>query len=244
MNSSSNKFILSELRFEVVAERLKSALELKTSNALAAALGMSSSAYANRKQAGSLPFDAIIKLALARDLSLHWVFTGQGEVFVDGERGSRITPVAAIDSELFGLIFHRLWAGYLQVQGNPENLIAQPSISSQDQHDRFRELIEAIKKRLDADRHLAIECALLAASAYNKVASIESKALREATARSEVDETLGVIKLRKALQDNSAPDDSVQRPLPSSEEGTRGGRVEEDNSTGRRKLATRGQKSK
>lgn len=74
-----------ELQFEAVAGRLRTALELRSFNALAKALGMSSSAFANRKKSGSLPLEAIVRIALEREVNLDWIFTGQGSPRRDSE---------------------------------------------------------------------------------------------------------------------------------------------------------------
>jgi phage repressor protein C with HTH and peptisase S24 domain len=60
--------------FEVVMGRLKEALNMQSDTALAAALGMSQSAFANRKKGGSVPFQNVISLALKQGVDLAWLF--------------------------------------------------------------------------------------------------------------------------------------------------------------------------
>lgn len=65
-----------ELDFAAVTDRLKAVLGEKTDTALAAALGMSPSAFNNRKKAGSVPYEEIVDLAATRDFDLVYVLTG------------------------------------------------------------------------------------------------------------------------------------------------------------------------
>lgn len=74
---------MSELNFDAVIERLKRVIQAKTSSAVAEALGMSSSAFANRKRDGSIPLEEISKLALARDLSIDWILLGKKAGAID-----------------------------------------------------------------------------------------------------------------------------------------------------------------
>lgn len=58
-------------------ERVKAALSLPHDAALARALGMKTSAYANRKRKGSVPLEAISALAGQHGLDLHWLIRGE-----------------------------------------------------------------------------------------------------------------------------------------------------------------------
>jgi hypothetical protein len=66
-----------DLDFVQVVERLKAAAGLKTDTELAAALGMSQSAFANRKQVGSLPYEKIVGFCLSENLNLSAIFAGE-----------------------------------------------------------------------------------------------------------------------------------------------------------------------
>lgn len=45
--------------------------------AVADALDLSTSALANRKKAGSLPYDKIVQVAIRKNVNLRWLFTGE-----------------------------------------------------------------------------------------------------------------------------------------------------------------------
>ncbi|HBA66966.1 MAG TPA: hypothetical protein DCZ48_12470 [Methylococcaceae bacterium] len=63
--------------FDAVAARLKHAVDVRTDSQLAGKLGISASAYANLKARGSIPHDKVISLALAHNVNIHWLFTGE-----------------------------------------------------------------------------------------------------------------------------------------------------------------------
>lgn len=108
MNHEQGKaFVLKgELSFASVMARLKLALGLDTDTQLCAALGVSTSSFANRKRAGSIPYDAVLPLALSRNVSLDWLFGGSGSTFVDGKTGAHAAPRATIDILLMGRVMH------------------------------------------------------------------------------------------------------------------------------------------
>ena len=63
-----------EATFEAVMGRLRQAVGAPSESALAKELGMKQSAFSNRKKTGSIPFENVIRLAIARDLDLRWLF--------------------------------------------------------------------------------------------------------------------------------------------------------------------------
>lgn len=69
--------MLDESIFSQTMARLRLALKVETDLALAEALGMKPSAFANRKKSGSLPYDELLNLAKSRNLNLHWLLTGE-----------------------------------------------------------------------------------------------------------------------------------------------------------------------
>ena len=71
---------MNEFMFEDVTGRLRQAWGLTSETALADALGLASSAYFNRKKAGSLPHAEIARLAVQRGINLDWVLTGEGSM--------------------------------------------------------------------------------------------------------------------------------------------------------------------
>lgn len=123
MNRESVKHQLMkhELSFGLVAERLKRALQLSTDLELAALLGMSSSNFANRKRAESIPFDLVIPLCVSRSVSIDWLCTGLGHAFTDG-RVADLTQIASIESLLLGDVVVEL---SLAFNGRSEKALAR-----------------------------------------------------------------------------------------------------------------------
>lgn len=67
-----------ELSFALVMERLKTAFELSTDRELAQMLGMSTSNFANRKRADSIPYELLVPLCFSLSVNIDWVCTGRG----------------------------------------------------------------------------------------------------------------------------------------------------------------------
>lgn len=82
---SSDGGLVCEFPFDDVMDRVKEALGASSYNEVAVALGLTSSAFANRKKAGSIPWESIVKLGLTRGWDLQWVFRGkrQGAASLD-----------------------------------------------------------------------------------------------------------------------------------------------------------------
>lgn len=55
--------------------RLQQALGLDSESAVAAAIGMKSAAYFNRKKAGSVPYEQVIRTAITHGVDLAWLFS-------------------------------------------------------------------------------------------------------------------------------------------------------------------------
>jgi phage repressor protein C with HTH and peptisase S24 domain len=89
----------SEGYFGALMQRLKEALGLTSDTALADALGMKQSAFANRKKAGSVPFQNVIRLALDRDLDMDWLFEDVGRAAELGEASA--TAIEQLAGELY-----------------------------------------------------------------------------------------------------------------------------------------------
>jgi len=58
--------------------RLKASLGVNSDGKLAESLGLSTSAYANLKKRGSIPFEKVIELAISQKVNLDWLFSGEG----------------------------------------------------------------------------------------------------------------------------------------------------------------------
>lgn len=85
-------------QFEVVMARLKDALGAPTYADVGRALGLTTSAYANRKKADSIPYDALVPLAHSRNMSLEWLLFGEGPPTLDGDAQARAIP--EVDADL------------------------------------------------------------------------------------------------------------------------------------------------
>ena len=64
-------------KFELIAERLKKKLLLRTDKDLAEKLGLKPTTFNARKKAGSIPYSEIMALANCYNLDLNWVFKGE-----------------------------------------------------------------------------------------------------------------------------------------------------------------------
>jgi phage repressor protein C with HTH and peptisase S24 domain len=69
------------INFIEVMPRLQKKLGFSTEKELAKELGMSQSAYAERKRKNSIPYDHVITLCRERGVSMDFIITGRAEVF-------------------------------------------------------------------------------------------------------------------------------------------------------------------
>lgn len=67
-------------KFGEVMERAKEAFGVRNDAALAAVIGMSPTAFSNRKQNGSIPYDELIAAATTRNVDIGWLLTGKRTV--------------------------------------------------------------------------------------------------------------------------------------------------------------------
>lgn len=63
-------------KFEEVISRAKSALKVQADAEIASILGMSPTAFSNRKSKGTLPYDRLTEVLSSRNVDLKWIFTG------------------------------------------------------------------------------------------------------------------------------------------------------------------------
>lgn len=97
MNEQSNMEVTkNEFLFRDVATRLKSALSLPNDAALASALGLSRSNYANKKASGAIPYEAVLALSRERALNLEWVLWGDGQEITKNDHPDTLNMVAAL----------------------------------------------------------------------------------------------------------------------------------------------------
>ena len=71
----------SELSFNDVMLRLKTATKANSYNSLAEMMGLSSSAFANFKKRDSIPYDRVFSLASSLNVSADWILTGEGDIY-------------------------------------------------------------------------------------------------------------------------------------------------------------------
>ena len=69
-----------ENKFDDVINRAKVALKVNSDAELAAAIGMSATAFSNRKKTQSIPFDKLTDLLKSRNVDFRWVFTGSVDI--------------------------------------------------------------------------------------------------------------------------------------------------------------------
>ena len=67
--------------FELVVERIKKEFLYRSDKEFAKAIGLSPTAFHNRKKTSSLPFQEIIEFANSRNVNLNWIMTGEGSTY-------------------------------------------------------------------------------------------------------------------------------------------------------------------
>jgi len=67
--------------FELVVERIKKQFLYKTDKKFSDAIGMTPTAFNNRKNTASLPYPEIIEFANKNNINLNWILTGDGPVY-------------------------------------------------------------------------------------------------------------------------------------------------------------------
>lgn len=72
----------SENKFEDVISRVKVALKITGDSELAEQLGMSRTAFSNRRTKGSIPYEKLTEVLSSRNVDLRWVFTGNVDTTV------------------------------------------------------------------------------------------------------------------------------------------------------------------
>lgn len=82
--------------FDLVMARLKEALGAASYAEIGRRIGLSTSAYANRKRAGSIPYEEIIAIAHSEKISLEWLIFGEGVA----REGAPKTSVTQINNDL------------------------------------------------------------------------------------------------------------------------------------------------
>jgi len=69
--------------FTEIMDRLKTAGGIQKNSALAEYLGISPTAFSNRKKTGSVPYEQLIEVAYKNGISFNWLFTGQPPMMID-----------------------------------------------------------------------------------------------------------------------------------------------------------------
>jgi hypothetical protein len=81
-------YMKNEFNFEEVVSRLKLAVNINNDADLASRMGMKPNTFSNRKKAGSLPYEEIIRLADSENVNINWLFSGQGPRYRNELQGS------------------------------------------------------------------------------------------------------------------------------------------------------------
>lgn len=91
-----------ELNFNIIFDRLKSALNLKNDSQIAELIGMSTSAFSNLKKREAIPFEKVIVLAISNGISLDWLMGGYPDdiEIKTPEKNPLITRATSIISNL------------------------------------------------------------------------------------------------------------------------------------------------
>jgi phage repressor protein C with HTH and peptisase S24 domain len=84
----------SENKFEEVISRAKIALKVSGDKDLAELLGMSATAFSNRRKKGSIPFEKLTEVLASRNVDFRWVFTGSVDSSVLRDASLAATEVA------------------------------------------------------------------------------------------------------------------------------------------------------
>ncbi len=72
-----------DFNFDEIISRLKTAINVSNDADLAGRMDMKPNTFSNRKKAGSLPYEEIIRIADSENVNINWLFTGQGSVHRD-----------------------------------------------------------------------------------------------------------------------------------------------------------------
>ncbi len=83
--SSRGKVEIMDSNFENVLSRAKKILKADKDLLVAEAIGMTASAFNNRKRSGSVPYAHFIDFAKARNVDLNWLFSGVGPIYKDNK---------------------------------------------------------------------------------------------------------------------------------------------------------------
>jgi hypothetical protein len=171
--------------FENVMHRLKSAFKIDNDKALAGELGMSPSAFANRKSIHSIPYEQVIAAAKSRNMTLDWVLLGRGEPYdtspPDEASSSPSFNVegALVDPGLLGLIFVAVERKFNEFGGLLErdrisalkDQLLQPASCPDDKANQKR----VIKELGDLLAEMQVNMGMVAGMIYNQVVKYKIK---------------------------------------------------------------------
>jgi phage repressor protein C with HTH and peptisase S24 domain len=134
-----------EDRFEEVISRAKIALKVTGDKELADLLGLSPTAFSNRKMKGSIPYEKLTEVLASRNVDFRWVFTGSGETAALRDATMAATEV--------GLHYSPISRGLLQEM--QEAAFAE-KLTPEQLQERFRDrLPQAISVDADEAEHRA-----------------------------------------------------------------------------------------
>jgi len=206
------RYMKRKLEFENVMFRLKKALGISNDKELCVRLGLTPSAFSNRKGTNSIPYEHVIELARSEKLNLHWVFWDEGQPRVGDDAASLPFDLggALIDEALMGAVcisverefvsnadllsatgMHEIWEFYRAHRHNMDEESNRKLVSLLEE-ERIRLLDEAGEK------------GMAAASIYNNVVQKRSGKdikLLKPFLDEEVSRYIKFLKLLKSRQD-------------------------------------------
>lgn len=115
----------SENKFEEVISRAKIALKITDDKELASLLEMSATAFSNRRQKNSIPYEKLTDLLASRNVDFRWVFTGRVETAALRDATMAATEVALSYSPIGRGLLQEMQEAAFAEQLSPEQLQAR-----------------------------------------------------------------------------------------------------------------------
>lgn len=163
--------------FENVMFRLKKALGIGNDKELCTRLGLTPSAFSNRKGSNSIPYDNVLELAGSENMNLNWLFWGEGQSSADTDANDLAIDIegALIDESLLGGICSLIEQVYLSDNDLVTAIGMQKAFDFYYEHrdnmnDESREMLSSLLetekfRRFDE----ALDKGMAAATVYNEV---------------------------------------------------------------------------
>jgi hypothetical protein len=163
--------------FESVMFRLKKALAIGNDKELCARLGLTPSAFSNRKGTNSIPYDNVLELAGTENMNLNWLFWGDNPAKSDTDTSYLPIDIegALIDESLLGGICMRIEQVFLSDDDLVTAIGMQKAFDFYYEHrdNMDAESREILSSLLEVEKFRrfdeALDKGVAAASVYNEV---------------------------------------------------------------------------